>query len=136
VFVGVYGLGLSGGAEMIAFGNRLTPLEKESLLEQRDVSVVLDGGALEVREFVVPGDGGRVVWRWYRVGDRSYVSEWQVKAAEALAFLSGGDASDRVLMLSSPSQPDVASARARLHSFAQAHAHCLRGGFELDACAP
>lgn len=136
VFVAVYGLGLSGGAEMIAFGNRLTPREKESVLDQRDLSVALDGGTLEVREFIVPGEHGRVVWRWYRVGDRSYVSDLQVKTAEAIAFLSGGDASDRVLMLSSPSKPDVASARARLQAFAVAHARCVRGGFELDACTP
>jgi len=136
VFVAVYGLGLSGGAEMIAFGNRLTPREKESVLDQRDLSVALDGGTLEVREFIVPGEHGRVVWRWYRVGNRSYVSDWQVKTAEALAFLSGGDASDRVLMLSSPSKPNVASARARLQAFAAAHARCVLGGFELDACQP
>ena len=137
VYVAVYGLGLSGGVEMISYRNRLSEREQESLLPQRDVELSLDSSQLRIREVIVPGASGpRLAWRWYMVGDRTFRSDTQVKAAEALAFLTGGRASDRVIVLSAPIDPDVDSARARLRAFVDAHPACVLSGFASRACTP
>jgi len=137
VYVAAFGLGLSGGAEMISYRNRLSEHEQESLLPQRDVELDLAGTTFTIREFVVPGvRGARLAWRWYLVGNRVYRFDSHVKAAEALAYLSGGEASDRVLVVSSPVERDPDAARARLRSFIDDHSACVRSGFTPESCVP
>jgi len=135
IYVGVYGLGLSAGGEMIGFGNRLTQRETESLLPQDDVDLDLPGGAVRAREFLVAASSGRrVVWRWYLVDDRPFRLDWQVKAAEALEFVTGGSASERVLMLSAPYDRSAETARAALNAFVAAHGDCIGAGFTGREC--
>jgi EpsI family protein len=137
VYVAAFGLGLSGGAEMISYRNRLSEHEQESLLPQRDVLLELAGTPFTVREFVVPGArGSRLAWRWYLVGERVFRFDSHVKAAEALAYLRGGDASDRVLVVSSPVEQSADAARTRLRAFIDDHAICVRSGFMPESCAP
>jgi len=137
VYVAVYGLGTSGPGEMITYGNRLSSVESESLLAQRNREIELPGGRLEVREILVPTAlGPRLVWRWYMVGDRTYRSDTKVKAAELAAFLGGGDASERVVILSTLAGRDPDAATARLTAFATTHEACVRTGFADAACAP
>ncbi len=137
VYVAVYGLGLSGGGEMVSYRNRLSERELESLLPQRDLPLDLAGQVTTVREFIVPTAGGaRLAWRWYMVGDRVLRSDVQVKTAEAVALLRGGGASDRVIVLSTSLDGDESAARARLHAFIRAHDECVRSGFLPDACHP
>lgn len=137
VYVAVYGLGTSGPGEMITYGNRLSSVESESLLPQRNLAIDLPGGPLDVREILVPTVlGPRLVWRWYMVGDEVHRSDTKVKAAELAAFLAGGDASERVVILSSLAGRDPDAARARLEAFAANHEACVRTGFADAACAP
>jgi len=135
IYVAVYGLGVSSGAEMISFDNRMSDREHGSLLPQRDVTLSLDGEQLPVHEILVPVAGGsRIAWRWYMVDTRALRSAVAVKAAEALAILRGGDASERVMVISTEVHGDVEAARERLHRFTELNAACVRSGFSPDGC--
>ena len=135
VFVATYGIGMSHGSEMISYRNRLSQLERESLLPHRKRRISLPDGELAVREYLLhESSGTRVVWRWYMVGNRSYDSEFRVKAAEALAYLAGGDATDRVFVLSALADPNPEGASERLEAFVSAHADCILAGFAPGGC--
>lgn len=135
VFVATYGIGMSQGSEMISYRNRLSQLEKESLLPHRKRLLRLPDGELAVREYVLrESSGTRVVWRWYMVGDRPYESEFRVKAAEALAYLAGGNATDRVFVLSTLADPSPDAASERLEAYVSAHAACIWSGFAPEGC--
>lgn len=135
VFVATYGIGMSHGSEMISYGNRLSQRERESLLPHRKRLLRLPEGDLAVREYVLrESSGTRVVWRWYMVGDRPYDSEFRVKAAEALAYLAGGNASDRVIVLSTLAEPSPEVASERLESYVSDHAYCIVSGFAPAGC--
>lgn len=135
VFVATYGIGMSHGSEMISYRNRLSQLERESLLPHRKRLLRLPHGDLAVREYLLrESSGTRVVWRWYMVGDRPYESEFRVKAAEALAYVAGGSATDRVLVLSTLAEPSPDAASERLEAYVSAHAGCILSGFAPRGC--
>ncbi len=133
VFVAAYGLGKSGGEEMVSAGNVLFPDEFESLavIEVRPVALP-SGGELAVREVTLRVDGdSRLVWHWYFVGDRSATNEFVVKALEAARLATGGAGLERIVTLSTPLDHD---ARSRLQSFVVAHPECVASGFATQAC--
>lgn len=133
VFVAVYGLGTSLGAEMISYSNVISAYERGSLAfdERREIELAGDL-TLAVRELVIDdGQTERLVWQWFVVGDRPVVSQFAVKALEAVAFVTRGADSERIVTLSTPFDP---SARDRLQAFASAHAACVTRGYTREAC--
>jgi len=133
VFVAVYGLGISIGAEMISYNNLLYADERGSLPEQRLLAIDLgDQRKLRVREVVVPAAGDSwLVWTWFMVGDRSMVNEFAVKAYESLAFVTRSADSERIVTLATHMDGD---ARGRLHAFVKAQGSCIATGFAAEAC--
>lgn len=133
VFVAVYGLGTSLGAEMISYENVLFAGEHNSLAESDIRTVRLGGtGGLLVREVVVPhGGSSMLVWSWFMVGDRRVTSEYTAKALEAAAFVFRTADSERIITLATPLDDE---GRERLRAFVAAHASCVGGGFAPEAC--
>jgi EpsI family protein len=133
VFVAVYGLGGNMGAEMISYGNMLTPEEHRSLDAEARRSVPLAGGGkLDVREAHVPNAGEpRLVWYWFVVGERAATSPFVVKALEALSYVTRDADSERIIAIAT--HADDGAVR-RLESFVIAHSGCVRGGFSTEAC--
>ena len=134
VWIGVYGLGATAGAEMIRHGNRISPREDTSFVPETDRVVNLkDGGQLRVRERLVrDGEGDRRVWYWYLVGDAVALGDVAVKMREVLAFLSLDGRPERVVTLSAPGAD--ADSLATLERFLIAHSECARSGFSSGAC--
>jgi exosortase A len=133
VFVAVYGLGSSHGAEMISYDNLLFPEERGSLAEVKTLSIPLpDGRELEVREVVAPNAGApQLVWYWFMVGERKLQNAFQVKAFEAIAFVTRGAGSERIVTLATPEDGE---SRQRLTAFVAAYAGCIEAGFATEAC--
>lgn len=133
VFVAVYGLGTSLGAEMISYSNVISPYERGSLAFDARREIELAGDMnLEVRELVIEdGLTERLVWQWFVVGDRPLVSQFAVKALEAVAFVTRGADSERIVTLSTLFD---AGARDRLQAFASTHAACVIRGYTREAC--
>jgi len=133
VYVGLYGIGTSGGAEMISYGNRIFEAEHKSLASRETRIVELPGaGKLAVREQLVREAGSeRLVWYWFMVGDSVLTDPYAVKAHEALAFLTGGAVTERIVTLSTGATLD---ARGRLERFLSAHSACAGSGFSFEAC--
>jgi exosortase A len=134
VFVAVYGLGTTAGAEMISYDNVVSLDEHGSLAESARRSVALaDGRTLVVREVVVRDFGGeRLVWHWYVIGGRQTPNPYVVKALEALAFVTRSADYERVVTVSTPLDD---GARARLEAFLVAQGACAAAGFNAEACA-
>jgi exosortase A len=137
LYVASYGLGVSGNAEMIAYRNRLYSQEHQSLYPERERSIDLAGRTHPVREVVLPApEGKRVVWTWYRVGERSTTNPFQVKALEALMLLGRQAVAERIVTLAAAA-PDENAARAALEDFTAAHGDCLaRGLAPGPGCEP
>jgi exosortase A len=134
VFVAVYGLGTSIGAEMISYSNVIDAQEHGSLAREDRVRRALPGGgSLVAREIIVNDAGGkRLVWHWFMVGNRPVVNEFAAKGLEAVAFITRGAHSARIVTLSTANDDE---ARERLTAFAQAHGGCITAGFDGEACA-
>jgi exosortase A len=134
VFVAVFGLGNTHGAEMISYGNVIDAGDFGSLAPESVVRVPLEGGrSLKVRERVVDGgDDRRLVWYWYVVGDRVATSPVETKALEALALLTRGATSERVVVLSTAEGPGD---RKRMEAFVTAYSQCVQTGFSPEACS-
>jgi exosortase A len=131
-FVAVYGLGATNGAEMISYGNMLYAAELDSVpvVELRTVSV--GNAELTVGEVAVPdGGAGRLVWYWYVVGNRVATDPFAVKALEAIAWITRGARTDRIITLATPMDDRAAD---RLESFVRAHADCVASAFHSDGC--
>ncbi len=92
VFVAVYGLGNTLGAEMISYGNVIAEFEHQSLANDSRHPVEFAGGKSHMVRQLVVNDGGRerLVWHWYVVGEQPVVSQFAAKALEATAFLTRG----------------------------------------------
>jgi EpsI family protein len=133
VFVAVYGLGATLGAEMISYSNVIDPQEYGSLAPETTVRVPLAvGNDLTVRELTIRVDGAdRVVWHWYLVGDRPVANPFVAKALEAAAFVTRGADSERIVTLSTTQD---AAARERLQAFVLAHGDCVAAGFAVEGC--
>jgi exosortase A len=133
VFVAVYGLGTSIGAEMISYNNMIDANEHGSLAREVRIQHALPGGhTLVARELVVNDDGTeRLVWYWFMVGERPVVSKLAAKGLEALALITRDASSERIVTLSTP---QGVGAGERLRAFAEAHAFCIEAGFEGEAC--
>jgi len=133
VFVAVYGLGTSIGAEMISYNNVLFPEEQGSLAKDALREVRLeDGTTFKVREVVVGFNESRqLLWQWYVVGERPVLSPFATKALEALAFVTGSAHSERIITVST--QLDD-GAPARLQSFVDSYGRCAVTGFSVEAC--
>jgi exosortase A len=133
VFVAVYGLGVTMGAEMVSYQNVVSRQEIGSLPQQARRTVPLpDGGALVVRALTVSESGGeRLVWHWYVVGDRPTASPYGAKILEAIAFLTRSSHSGRVLVLSTPADD---GATQRLESYVATFGDCVAKGFQPQAC--
>lgn len=135
VYVGVFGLGVSAGAEMISYENRIHPDAKSRLLPETRRSISLhDGASVDVLETIGGADNERLVWYWYQVGERRLTHPVSVKAAEALTFLLGGASDERVVALSTAA-PDDETARRILLRFLDAHGSCGVHGFTPEACS-
>lgn len=134
VFVAVYGLGTTAGAEMISYGNVVSRNEYGSLAESAQRRLALaDGRTLDVREVAVREFGAeRLVWHWYVIGERQTPNPYAVKALEALAFVTRATSYERVVTVSTPLDE---GARARLEAFLDAHGACVARGFDAEACA-
>lgn len=133
VYVGIYGLGTTTGAEMISFGNRVFPSESGSLARSSKVRLAMpDGAELVVRQLEGRSIGNeQLVWKWFVVGDRSLLSPYAVKAWEAAALVTRGAATERVITIGTVAD---SGARERLESFVLAHADCVGAGFSARAC--
>jgi exosortase A len=134
VFVAVYGLGVTQGGEMINYRNVISEREIGSLPDAQTVLIELPSGTqLRLRETRVQAADGseRLVWHWYLVGDRATSSQFSVKAFEAVAFLTGGHDSERIVALSTTFDPE---SRDRLRAFLMNHADCAATGFAPEAC--
>lgn len=135
VFVGAYALGATRGAELISYRNRISAEEHRSLAAESRVRLDL-GDALQhelhAREIVVEDSGGeRLVWYWFKVGDRTALSPYVVKALEGWAFVTRDAAVERIVTLATPLDRE---AHARLERFAMAHAACVASGFAAEDC--
>jgi len=133
VFVAVYGLGNSVGAEMISYSNVIAATERKSLASEVHHKITLaDRSQLTVREVELSVDGqSRVVWYWFVVGDRPVTREFAAKALEAIAFVTRNADSERIVTLSTASG---AGSRERLTAFLEAHGACAAQGFAPEAC--
>ncbi len=133
VFVAVYGLGSSVGAEMISYSNVLFAEERGSLAKDVHRHVALpDGSSLKVREVEYGRDETRqLLWQWYVVGERPVLSQLATKALEAIAFVTRSSDSERIVTLSTPLDD---SAAERLEAFIEAHDRCVVSGFPAEAC--
>lgn len=130
VYLGVYGIGTVGGAEMISYGNRISREDHRSLNGRAVRRVALPGGGqLLVREQLV--SDGRLVWFWFMVGDQSFTSPYAVKAQEAMALVAGGTVTERIVTLATE---DDVGASQRLARFVAAHADCVNAGFSFESC--
>jgi exosortase A len=134
VFVAVFGLGTSLGAEMISYQNVIDAGEYQSLSDEHLLQVEGAGGkALTVREVVVDDAGvPRRVWYWYVVGDRPAHTPFVVKILEALAFVTGGADSERIVALSTK---DDTGASSRLSEFLVSHGSCVVAGLAPEPCS-
>ena len=133
VFVAVYGLGTTVGAEMISYSNVMFPEEHGSLAEDAYHLLTLpDGTSFRVRE-VVAGYGGdrKLVWHWFVVGERPSLNPYATKALEALAFVTRSADSERIVAINTPLDD---SAAQRLEAFILAHGRCVALGFPAEAC--
>lgn len=137
VYVAAYGLGVGGNAEMIAYRNRLYAQEHESLYPERERSIEFAGRSHPIREVVLRApEGKRVVWTWYRVGERTTTSPFVVKALEAMMLLGRQAVAERVVTLATAAT-DEGAARAALEAYAAAHGECLaRGLMPGPGCGP
>jgi exosortase A len=133
VFVAVYGLGVTQGAEMISYQNTVSPMELGSLVEAYQRRLVAPSGVtVNARELTMrDSTGTHLVWHWFVVGEHATANEYKVKALEAVAFLTRGADSERIVTLSTPLDE---GARERLQSFFDAHAECAASGFAAEAC--
>jgi EpsI family protein len=133
VFVAVYGLGTTVGAEMISYNNVIFPDEHGSLAEDAVHTLTLrDGTSLKVRE-VIAGNGSdrKLVWHWFVVGERAVLNPFATKALEALAFVTRSADAERIVAINTPLDD---SAAVRLEAFVQAHGRCVALGFPVEAC--
>jgi exosortase A len=133
VFVGLYGIGTTAGAEMISFGNRMFPSESGSLARSSKIDVPMpDGGSLAVLQFEGRTVGqSQLVWTWYVLGERSLLNPYEVKIREAVSLLTGAADTERVVTIATVSD---SGARARLESFVREHADCVQASFASGAC--
>jgi EpsI family protein len=134
VFVAVYGLGRTQGAEMISYNNMLTTVDRKSLAAE----VSLRAGAVDreitVRELKLDaGAETRLVWYWFVVGQRAVTGAFATKALEAAMVVTGGATDERIVVLSTPADD---AARDRLARFVREHAACVTPGFQGAACGP
>jgi len=135
VYVGVFGLGITAGTEMISYENRIQPDSKARLLpETRRTILLADGTSADVLETIGGESDERLIWYWYQVGDRRLTHPVHVKAAEALTFVLGGASDARVVALSTAA-PDDEVARSILLRFLDAHGSCGVHGFMPKACS-
>ena len=135
VFVAVYGLGATHGAEMISYSNVVSSEREGRVLpETSDASSrCRRANVLEVRELVVhEGEGPRLVWQWYVVGERPAVSPYATKALEALAFVTRSADSERVVTVSTPFGRRCGADDWR--SSSHRHGRCVAHGFPVEAC--
>jgi len=133
VFVAVYGLGTTVGAEMISYNNVIFLEERGSLAQDaQHVLTLPDGTSLKVRELVADdGAARKLVWHWYVVGEQPVVNPFAAKAFEALAFVTRSADSERIVAINTPLDDSAAD---RLEAFIQAHGRCAILGFPLEAC--
>jgi exosortase A len=133
VFVSVYGIGATAGAEMISYNNVVFHGEFVSLLHDQRWNVPAGAAdPLAVREMLIRSAGGeRLVWQWFMVGDRPAVHPAAVKLLEVAAFFGGTAKSERIVTLSTAADD---GARERLASFVAAHPECVRSGFVAADC--
>jgi len=133
VYVGLYGIGTTAGAEMISFGNRVFPTESGSLARSSKVEVPMPGGGsfevLQLEGRTVGQD--ELVWQWYVIGEQPLLSPYAVKIQEAVALITRGAETERVVMIATVSD---SGAHERLEAFVQAHAACVHAGFAAGAC--
>jgi exosortase A len=139
VFVGVYGLGVTAGTEMISYRNRLHRKAHVSLMPERSWQINDDRlGPLSVREATITESGTTyLVWYWYLVGDQVALSPYGTKLLEALAFARGGGVMERIVTLAVPleSRDQIEEARAALTTFMRTDPVCVRSGFDAQACS-
>lgn len=133
VYVGLYGIGTTAGAEMISFGNRVFPTESGSLARSSKVQVPMPGGgSFEVRQLEGRTVGQpQLVWQWYVLGEQPLLSPYEVKTREAIALITRGSDTERVVTIATVSD---SGAHARLENFVQAHAACIRASFAAGVC--
>jgi EpsI family protein len=131
VFVAVYGIGATAGAEMISYNNVVFHGEFVSLLhDERRIVPAGAGDPLGVREMLIrSASGARLVWQWFMVGDRPAVHPAAVKFLEVGALVGGTATSERIVTLSTAADD---GAHERLASFVAAHPECVRSGFAKD----
>ena len=135
VYVGVYGLGVTAGAEMVAYQNRIATNEFERLAQTATRRVTLpDGNALRLNEVMLDeAPSGRIVWQWFVVGDRTSPDAFVVKMLEAWALVAGTATTERIVAISTPRDEGT---EARLQAFLAAYGRCAVEGFPPAACAP
>ena len=133
LFVAVYGLGATQGAEMITHGNVIATSEWGSVEKESKREIMLNGGqVLRIREIELPvGLFPKLVWQWYVVGDRPMANSYSVKAHETLALLTRSARSERVVAVSTRLGPDAAE---RLEDFVAPFGQCAARGFRPEAC--
>jgi exosortase A len=133
IYVGLYGIGTTAGAEMITFGNRIFPNESGSLARSTKIEIARpDGESMEVLQFEGRSVGqSQLVWTWYVIGERRVLSPYAVKVREAVSLLTRNTVTERVVTIATVSD---SGAHARLEAFVRAHANCVRASFASGAC--
>jgi len=134
IFVAVYGLGRTQGAEMISYNNMLTTADRKSLSPEISLPAGAEGHEITVRELQLEvGAETRLVWYWFVVGQRAVTGTFATKALEAAMVVTGGATDERIVVLSTPADD---AARDRLTQFVREHAACVTPGFQGAACGP
>jgi exosortase A len=134
VFVAVYGLGVTNGAEMISYDNVIDTADHGSMAAESKFYVRIgDNRGLTVRERVVESGGERrLVWYWFVVGDHAVTSQFTAKALEAVAIITRRANSERIVSISTF---EDAEARQRLHDFVTVYGECIKAGLSVEACS-
>jgi len=133
VFVGIYGIGTTAGSEMISATNRIGAGAAGSFDNAVSIEVDVAGDSpLQVHEQVIrDAVADRLVWHWFVVGDRPSASAMNVKAREALAFVTRTAYSERIVVISTPVDE---SARRRLEEFTLQLGRCLNADRNDRSC--
>ena len=133
VFVAVYGLGATVGAEMISYHNVISSADRGYLARDKHrVMSLPDGTSLKVREVVAgENEARKLVWHWFVVGERPAVNPFAAKALEAMAFVTRSAYSERIVAIHTPLD---AAAAQRLEAFIETYGRCVALGFPAEAC--
>ena len=117
--------------ELINSRNRVWPYAWRQHVDEANVSLALHSGSVEIREAFVQAPDRRVlIWYWYQVGDSLFVSEPEVKLANAVQALTLRPTESSIIAIGieGPDEANMGALRNELEPLARAVMTWNRGG--------